>query len=473
MSKPCRTSYIRILFLLLALQIFTEARAQSLAVEISVDPTALKATVKGTFEAGFRPESGTALSFRRAVIGNEKLGDRIEDIALFSSLNGAVPARRVAPHQFTASSEFERFEYVVDLKPGERSAAAHASWLASDGGVLMLDDLLPLFGGNRKRQRVTLAFRLPEGWTSYSADDARGKDIYDVLNLEGSVIFVGRRFREIRVKSHGRAISLLLDGSWNFSDTEASRAVAEIYDAYVERLGRLPTKRSLVSLIKFPQAESAAVWEAETRGATVVIASSDVPFRDRSYQRMHEQMRHEIFHLWFPNAVDLSGDYAWFYEGAALYESLKLGIATGQVTFENYLDTLSRAYQIDSSVKARKPLIGAGHNEVYARGMLLAFLLDIRLMNAGKGGLAAALSRLVGKHKIPSEVSSAETALLSLEGARDLMEKYVTGSDRVDWSNELSVAGLKIEDRNGRPALAVESKVTGPQKAILKRLGYN
>lgn len=100
-------------------------------------------------------------------------------------------------------------------------------------------------------------------------------------------------------------------------------------------LGPLPVNRPLVAFAKFPQGESAVQWKAETRGATVLIASSEVTFKDRSYRRTHEQMRHEIFHLWFHNAVNLTGDCAWFHEGSALYESLKLGILTGQITFDN------------------------------------------------------------------------------------------------------------------------------------------
>ena len=474
MSTKARQFKLHILLLLTALLFVSGAAAQRIAVSIEVDATGRRATVKGRFEDGFRPEAGRDVAFRRSVAGNDELAKRIGALSLRSAGGDTVEAVRTLPHRFAASGEYAGFEYTVDLAPAaDRRAAAHASWMTADGGVLMLDDLLPLFGGDRKRQRAIVSLRLPKGWKSYSADGRNAEELFDVRDIEGSVIFAGTRFREIPVRSHAGSISLLTDGAWNFSDAEASKAAAEIYDAYTKKLGWLPTERSLVALIKFPRAESPGVWEAETRGAAVVIVSSDVPFKDRSLQRMHEQLRHEIFHLWFPNAVELTGDYAWFYEGAALYESLKLGVATGQLKFENYLDTLLRAYEIDSSAKVRKPLVGAGSSEVYARGMLIAFLLDIRLMAARNGGLAAELSRMMDKHKRPSGPVSAESVLLSLAGAPHMIERYVVGADPIDWAEELSAAGLKLENRNGRRGLAVEDRINGSQKAILKRLGYN
>ena len=147
--------------------------------------------------------------------------------------------------------------------------------------------------------------------------------------------------------------------------------------------------------MKFPSRCSVGTWEADTRGSTITIVSSDMPFKTQSLQRLHEQLRHEIFHLWIPNGVNLSGNYDWFYEGFALYQSLKVGVAVNRIRFEDMLDTLSRAYNIDSMQSQKLSLIDASKNrwngsntQVYARGMLVAFLCDLALLEKSKGKLS-------------------------------------------------------------------------------------
>src|SRR5205085_2873326 len=85
-------------------------------------------------------------------------------------------------------------------------------------------------------------------------------------------------------------------------------------------------------------------------------------------------------------------DYDWFYEGFALYQSLKLGVAVNRIRFADMLDTLSRAYNIDKGAGRQMSLIVASGNrwngantQIYARGMLVAFLCDLALLNASKG----------------------------------------------------------------------------------------
>lgn len=94
-------------------------------------------------------------------------------------------------------------------------------------------------------------------------------------------------------------------------------------------------------------------------------------------------------------------------------------------------------------------------------------------MSNRNGDLAAALSQILARHKNPAASSKAEDVIGSLAGARELVEKYVTGVERVNWFEELALAGLKAESRNGATILSVALRVNDRQHAILKRLGYN
>ena len=209
----------------------------------------------------------------------------------------------------------------------------------------------------------------------------------------------------------------------------------------------------------------------------MTIASSDMPFKTQSLQRLHEQLRHEIFHLWFPNAVDLRGDYAWFYEGSALYQSLKLGVAVKRIRFADMLDTLSRAYTIDANAKPRRPIdrmAAADATVLYARGMVIAFLADVAAMR-GSGGdkdLGDVLRELFARHKSPAAGIEAMDAVKAVVN-EELIRRHVTGAEPIDWSRELAAAGLEVGTNGRNFELQVAAKPSGRQKAILKRLGYN
>jgi predicted metalloprotease with PDZ domain len=145
----------------------------------------------------------------------------------------------------------------------------------------------------------------------------------------------------------------MMSSQWLFSDEEAERMVSEVYKEYTKLFRQDPLSGARISLAKFPRDVKPGDWEAETRANNVTIISSDMPFKTQSLQRLHEQLRHELFHLWIPNGVNLTGNYDWFYEGFALYQSLKLAVALNRIRFEDFLDTLSRAHTIDNGAVAK------------------------------------------------------------------------------------------------------------------------
>jgi predicted metalloprotease with PDZ domain len=267
-----------------------------------------------------------------------------------------------------------------------------------------------------------------------------------------------------------------MSGEWQFTPDEAAAMAIEIFDEYSQMLGRLPNKPYQIAIKRFLGQVPHGQWEAETRGRTVTIMSSDMPFRTQSLQRLHEQLRHEIFHLWFPNGIDLIGDYAWFYEGFAMYSSLKLAVKLNRIRFNDFLDTLSRAHTIDTNSRPRRPLTDPGIDPTvrYARGMIVAFLTDIDLLrnSNGKSDVGKSLRSLfVDRPRLPhGEVSN--EAIKAVVSA-PLIQRYVDGTEVVDWTADLATAGIESVQTGRATALKVAAKPNGRQKAILDRLGYN
>ena len=477
MGRSLFLSYSNILLLIVALQIFTEVRAQGLEVGVAIDAKSAKARVSGRFSDGFVPVNPRNVVFKKEVVGNAKLAEWVSGLELSGS--GPVRYRQLMPGEYLAESAYRTWSYTVDLKPPtNRMATAHSSWIGEDAGMLMLDDLVPHFGAQGKRVEAKVTLTLPSGWLARSAENTTAASSFDIKDVERSVIVLTSGPRNLAIRTKQRNLDLVIVGQWLFADIEAAQMAGEIFGEYSEMFGDLPEQPYQIALLKFPTNEPAGAWEAETRGRTVLIMSSDMPFKAQSLQRLHEQLRHELFHLWFPNGVNLTGDYAWFYEGFALYESLKLAVKMNRIRFADFLDTLSRAYTIDANVKSRQPLIGQTPVDPtvrYARGMLIAFLTDVAVLqnSKGKSDVSSILKAIFEKHGLAKPVTDGNTAVTDAIGSKRITDQYVLGTSEIAWTEPLAAIGIESKTEGRTTTLSIASKLSGRQKAILDRLGYN
>jgi predicted metalloprotease with PDZ domain len=272
---------------------------------------------------------------------------------------------------------------------------------------------------------------------------------------------------------------MLITGEWQFTRADAEAMLGEIADEYEKLFDARPAERVLINLVPFPQGGGRGDWAAETRGRTVTIVSGDTPFATQSPQRLHEQLRHELFHLWLPNGVRLTGSYDWFYEGAALYHSLKTGARVGRITFANFLETLSQAAAIDVRMPAGSLLdASAGRwrgntTGVYARGILTAFALDVAMQDAsrGKRSMDLFVRRLYAENR--EREADGNATILRMLGempeTTPIAERHIKGSDRLDVAKIGVAAGIGWDGRR----FTLTEKPSGRQRAILRDLGYN
>ena len=346
----------------------------------------------------------------------------------------------------------------------------------------MLDDLLPQLpkGGSAR-----ITFELPAGWEIFSAESRNTGTEFETKHAARSVFAVGRGWRKRTITSGRSAVDLLIRGEWNFTDEDLAQMAGEVFGEYRKNLGSEPAEKMQIVISRFPSGAAHGTWQAETRGNNVLILSGDMPFKTQSLQRLHEQLRHEIFHLWLPNGVNLTGNYDWFYEGFALYQSLKTGALVGRIRFEDFLDTLSRAYNIDKAQSRRMPLVNASQNrwsgtgtQVYARGMLVAFLADIALLqrSGGKRSVADIFTAVYRAHRAPAAETDGNAAVLA-EMLRHpelstIAQRYINGAQNIDWTAELAAAGLEAAGERFT-TLKTREKLNGRHKALLDKLGYN
>ncbi|HLM62091.1 MAG TPA: hypothetical protein VK308_14895, partial [Pyrinomonadaceae bacterium] len=349
-----------------------------------------------------------------------------------------------------------------------------------------LNDLLPQFAVSNHTYQARIKFDLPSGWKIISNEKKSGENAFDVKNTERAVFLVGKNFREQEVQSGETTISLAFSGEWQFSDAEAAKIAGEIFKEYRQLLGDAPVEKTQIFLMRFPKEIKFGRWEAETRGANLIVFSGDMPFKTQSLQRLHEQLRHEIFHLWMPNNLALTGNYDWFYEGFTVYQALRTGISTNQIRFEDFLDTLVQAYNLDNLASEKKSLVESSRNrwngesnQIYARGMLAAFLCDIALLNESKGkrSISAIFREIYQKHRFPNQPEDGNAAILKvLKNYSELdpvIEKYITGTQKITWETDLERAGIEALEENYVARLKIKAKLNGKQKDLLDKLGYN
>jgi predicted metalloprotease with PDZ domain len=286
-------------------------------------------------------------------------------------------------------------------------------------------------------------------------------------------------------KNQDFKIRLAIAGNWQFSDAEAVEMTKSIVEEYLKIFDQLPKSLSQIILSPFPQENpNSDRWRAETRGSTVTIVSGVLPYKSQAIQRLHEQLRHEIFHLWLPNSLALSGNYDWFYEGFTIYHALRTGVELNQIRFEDFLNTLGKAYdlseeQTNSLVElSNKRWMGTG-NVVYAKGLVVAFLCDAALLQASKGkrNLKNVFRQVYEKHQRPNQIEDGNSAITNiLRGFPELkpiLENYIAGRAKIDWENDLTALGIEQEKSDFGVQLKVATKLNGRQKDLLDKLGYN
>jgi hypothetical protein len=460
----------------------TTAAAQTIEATIVISSTA-QASVRGVLIKENSNQTIKNWSFLNSIAGAENLGARISEFNLSDDQNRAVSVRKLADGEYLTDAEASKFNYLVNLQPPATAAAtAHVSWLSGETGLLMLGDLLPQLAQNNQPIRARIKFQLPADCIIISNEKKSDENVFDVENIERAIFGIGKSWRQERIHIAGSNVNLAISGEWQFSGAEALAMTGAIYETYQKMFGEIPTETPQIFLARFPNETKFGRWMAETRGANITILSADMPFKTQSAQRLHEQLRHEVFHLWMPNRLALTGNYDWFYEGFTVYQSLRTGVSMNQIRFEDYLATLAEAYNLDHMQTVKFSLLEssenrwrAGNSQFYARGMLAGFLCDVALLRAsgGKRSVSTIFREVYRKHRIPNKPEDGNAAILNVfknySELNQTIEKYIVGREKINWETDLETIGIELNEDK----LVVKAKLNGKQKDLLNKLGYN
>jgi predicted metalloprotease with PDZ domain len=489
MSKENRLIFAAAFVFVLILQFSYTLSAQAIEAKIKIEttsPTIIE--VQGVNLDANSQKNVKNFSFTQTYAGIENLAERVSDIDLLDEKKSRIGFKKLVAGEFLAEKPFHFWNYKVKAGISANYAAmSRISWISGEQGILMTGDLLPQFiTKNNEKIRAKISFELPQGWKIASSEKKTGENAFEVSDIEKAVFYVGKNWREQEITVGNSKLNFIISGERQFSDAEAFQMASEIFGFYEKLFGAIPNQKAHIFLGKFPIEAKYGRWEAETRGASVTIFSAEMPFKTQSLQRLHEQLRHEIFHLWMPNKLNLSGNYDWFYEGFALYQALKTGVAVNRLRFEDFLDTLSRAHDIDTLQSQRTSLIEASKNrwngantQIYARGMLAAFLCDITVLRVSKGktSLTDIFQQIYRAHRQPNPRQEGNSAILEIlqtrQEIRPIIEKYIKGAENIAWQTDLEWIGIESAEENFQTKLKVRAKPNNRQKDLLDKLGYN
>lgn len=422
-------------------------------------------------------------SFRNTYTSVVGLAGRIENFHGKDHLGREVLARKLAPGEFRFPEKVTSVSYDVSLNPPARLAdLSHVSWLNKDHGLLMLGDLLPAAGMGIE-PLLNLNLVLPPGWTSASSQNVR-ENRYAILRPQQAVFLVGSSLRKKNARIGTTEITIATVGDWSFSDSAIRKVVEQILKEYTKVLGHPPPESAALLLVPFSDAVGPERWTAETRGQNVVLLMGRDAKSGVLLARLKVVLAHELFHLWIPNSLALQGDYDWFFEGFTLYQALLTGLHLRYITFEDFLDTLSRVYGSYRSSTGRDKLSlldasarrwTAASALVYDKGALVAFIYDLTLRQSVRGETLADVYSEVFQTARGSRQDANELLIKLLNkraGMERFSERFVEGTEEIDLASVLAPFGLELGNAGSSPRIQVSRSLNKEQRELLKTLGY-
>ena len=398
------------------------------------------------------------------------------------TISGGKCRQELAPGEFRFSEKVTSVSYDVLLNPPTRAAdLSHVSWLNKEHGLLMFGDLLPAVGMAVPRLYLNLV--LPPGWMSAANRNSDG-ELYVVSHPEQAVFLVGSSLRKKSAKVGTAEIRIATVGDWSISDSEIRKIVVRIVEEYTRVLRQPPPDNVALLFVPFIDGVGPDRWTAETRGQSVVLLIGSRAKRGALLARLKVVLTHELFHLWIPNSLTLQGDYDWFFEGFTLYQALLTSLHLKHITFEDYLETLSRVYGSyrSSTERDKLSLLDASERRwtaasslVYDKGALVAFIYDLMLRKSARRETVSDIYPEVLQAGRGNRQEANELLIKLLnqrEGMERFSEQFVQSTAEIDLASVLAPFGLEIVSMGSSSRIQVSSNINKEQRQLLKALGY-
>jgi predicted metalloprotease with PDZ domain len=403
-------------------------------------------------------------SFRNAYAGALGFAERVKDF------RAAGEVKKIASGEFRSEQDATRIAYTVDLSSASAADVPHISWLTGGRGFLMLADLVP-----RDIENLSAEFKLPSGWAIESSLSPDKDGRYELLEPEKAVFIIGDSLR----KTSNTNLELVVSGIWPFKENKAFDAATQVLKQHTALTGFKLPGTSLIAIAPFSLGGNK--WKAETRGGTVMLLIDPAAHFDTWIGQLKVIFTHEMLHLWVPNSLKLEGDYDWFFEGFTLYMALRAALDLKVINFKGFLETLAGAYDAYIShpddvslIQASETRWTGGFNQVYVKGMLVAFLYDLKIRKKSGGGatLADRYRELFGGH-VAANANGNDVIIAVLNagtGMSGFGKLYVENNTKLELEQLLPTYGLTLDTSGTKSQLQVSRNLSAEQRQLLRSL---
>jgi predicted metalloprotease with PDZ domain len=377
-----------------------------------------------------------------------------------------------------------RLEHEEHVWSGGVDGAAY--W--REWGVFYTARSLFVVNGDRQDD-IAVEFRLPDQWhvTAPWQTITGSANLYVVPNhdvLASSMLFAGTH-KEVPIKHGEFEFLLALGGESVLAQEDVFVDMTRgVLDYYVELMGDVPRPQShdaaLRPVVIINQAEMTD-GEAIGSNISILLEPSGDPMSEHISRLI---FAHEFFHLWNGKSFMPGGDDCeWFKEGFSNYYTLKALHHIGYLTDESYLDLFAnffyQRYISDDAVGRLSMTNGELKHDhwglIYSGGMLVAIAQDLQIRAAtGNDRSLDDLMRYMFNEYGDSayELADIERALGDLNNASQeaFFARYVKGTERIDVSPFLALAGIEITEENGGMTIRVREHASPDTDEIRRGL---
>jgi predicted metalloprotease with PDZ domain len=359
-----------------------------------------------------------------------------------------------------------------------------------------------VFGFPRGMQAVPLTITLkpPPGWThGTSLDETAGvfrAATYD--RLVDSPILLGPHLTRATLDVTGVPVTIVVRAMHN--DIEAAQlrdAMRDMLEAAGAFLGKLPVDHYTFLYDFGPLMRITGAWEHSFGSEYVMI---DQPYTAKYGEQVRNTAAHEFFHVVTPLnihseiiehfnfATPIASQHLWLYEGTTEWAAHKMQLVAGLVPLPVYLEDVIQKARTDRTdydttwSLQKMSLVSYSdsgqrqYSNIYARGALVAGLLDIKLLelSGGKRGLRELildLAKEYGKQRPFSETGLIDTIVARTSpDVRDFFNRYILGTERPPVKAYYAKLGIMlVEDDKGLPVRLVPDTGATPEQLQLRR----
>jgi predicted metalloprotease with PDZ domain len=358
-----------------------------------------------------------------------------------------------------------------------------------------------VFGFPRGMQAVPLTIHLsyPSRWTTGTPLTERGGDFvaasYD--RLVDSPILLGAHLTRATLDVTGVPVTIVVRATRNdIQATQLRDAMRSMLTAAGAFLGKLPVDHYTFLYDFGPPIPVSGAWE-HSYGSEYVLP--DAPYTPTYGAQVRSIAAHEFFHVMTPLnihseiiehfnfATPVASQHLWLYEGTTEWAAQKMQLVSGLITLPAYLDIMvqkSRAdrTQYDTTWSLQKMSLASysdsgqrQYPNIYARGAVVAGLLDIRLLELsdGKQGLRELildLAKQYGKQRPFSEAGFIDSIVARTSPTmRDFFDRYVLGTEAPPLKEYYGKVGITlIDDDKGVPLRFEIDAAATPEQLTLR-----